>query len=167
MSRPIDAARLAAGIHAFRRDRAGQGLVEIALALPFLLMMLLGTVDLGRAFYYSIGVSNAAGAAALAASRAPSDAVSRASVRQRVCDETGWVAYGDTGACSSLRAVTVACVANDPNVAVADPKVSVRVTFQWPLVSFYLAPIIGDPATTSVLVTYQLTNEEATPCTAP
>lgn len=167
MSLPTDAARVGARINAFGRDRAGQGLVEMALVLPFLLMMLLGTVDLGRAFYYSIGVSNAAGAAALAASRAPIDAVSRASMRQRVCDETGWVAYGDGSACSSLSTLTVACTANDPNVTVADPKVSVRVTFKWPLVSFYLAPIIGDPATTSVLVTYQLTNEGATPCTAP
>jgi len=40
-------------------------LLEVALLLPILLMLLLGVIDLGRAFYLGIEVSNAAYAGAL------------------------------------------------------------------------------------------------------
>lgn len=42
----------------------GQQLVELALALPFLLLILLGTLDLGRAFHTQIALTNAAREAA-------------------------------------------------------------------------------------------------------
>jgi len=135
--------------------------------VPLLLMLLLGTVDLGRGFYYAIGVSSATRAAALSASRDPAAAVSRAAVRQKVCNETGWVAYGDGAACSGLTALEVTCTPNDATIVVRDPKVSVRATFRYSLVSFYLAPLIGNPARTAVTTTYELTNESATPCSQP
>jgi Flp pilus assembly protein TadG len=152
---------------AFHGDRGGQGLVEFALVAPLLLLLILGTVDLGRGFYYAIGISSAARAAALSASRDPAAAISRAAVRQRVCDETGWVAYRDATACSQLTALEVVCTPNDPTVLVRDPKVTVRVTYRYGLVSFYLAPIIGNPAATTVVVTYEMSNESAVPCNAP
>jgi len=34
-------------------------------------------------------------------------------------------------------------------------------------VSFYLAPLIGDPAATAVTTTYEVTNESTVPCTQP
>lgn len=37
----------------------GQSVVELALLLPILIMLLLGALDLGRAFHYFIAVSNA------------------------------------------------------------------------------------------------------------
>ena len=43
----------------------GASLVEFGLMLPFLLLLLLGVIDLGRAYYLSIEVSNAAYAGAL------------------------------------------------------------------------------------------------------
>ncbi len=159
--------RISAAPDAFLRDRAGQGLVELALIAPLLLLLILGTVDLGRGFYYASGISSAARAAAVSASRDPVAAVSSAAVRQRVCDETGWVAYGDATACSGLTALEVICTPNDPTVLVRDPKVTVRVTYRYGLVSFYLAPIIGNPAATTVVVTYEMTNEAAVPCNAP
>ena len=42
----------------------GQGLAELALILPLLLTILLGTLDLGRAFYTYIALTNAAREAA-------------------------------------------------------------------------------------------------------
>jgi Flp pilus assembly protein TadG len=42
------------------RSESGDSLVEMALLLPILTMLLLGTVDLGRLSYMSIEVSNAA-----------------------------------------------------------------------------------------------------------
>ena len=40
--------------------RAGQSLVELALAFPVLLLLLLGTIDLGRVFFDYIEIRNAA-----------------------------------------------------------------------------------------------------------
>lgn len=52
---------LAAAVRRFSaRSEAGDSLVEMALLLPVLTMLLLGTVDLGRLAYMSIEVSNAA-----------------------------------------------------------------------------------------------------------
>jgi len=46
-----------------RRERAhhGQSLVEFALILPVLALLVLGAVDLTRAFYYYIALENASG----------------------------------------------------------------------------------------------------------
>ena len=47
-----------------REERSGQALVELAIALPVLLLILLGGVELARICYAAIEVSNAAHAAA-------------------------------------------------------------------------------------------------------
>jgi Flp pilus assembly protein TadG len=49
--------------HRFSRSR-GQAIVETALLLPILMLLVMGTADLGRVFYYSIAVTNAAREAA-------------------------------------------------------------------------------------------------------
>lgn len=46
------------------RSQRGTSLVEVALMLPFLLLLLLVVVDFGRAYYISIEVTNAARAGA-------------------------------------------------------------------------------------------------------
>jgi Flp pilus assembly protein TadG len=51
---------LAAALRRSARSESGDSLVEMALLLPILTMLLLGTVDLGRMAYMSIEVSNAA-----------------------------------------------------------------------------------------------------------
>jgi Flp pilus assembly protein TadG len=43
-----------------RRARAGQAIVETALLFPILCLLVLGSTDLGRVFYYSIEMTNAA-----------------------------------------------------------------------------------------------------------
>jgi Flp pilus assembly protein TadG len=46
------------------RSRKGQAIVETALLLPILMLLVMGSADLGRVFYYSIAVTNAAREAA-------------------------------------------------------------------------------------------------------
>ena len=46
------------------RGKHGQGFVELAVILPLLLAILLGTIDLGRALYTYIALTNAAREAA-------------------------------------------------------------------------------------------------------
>jgi len=47
-----------------RRSESGQSLVEVALLLPFLVLMMLGVIELGRYAYIGILVGNAARAGA-------------------------------------------------------------------------------------------------------
>lgn len=141
--------------------------MEFALTVPLLLLLLIGTVDLGRGFYYAIGISSATRAAAMTASRNPEATVSNAAVRQLVCNETGWVAYGDAAACNGLTALEVSCTPNDATVEARNPKVTVRAKYSFDLVSFYLAPLLGNPAATDVATTYEMTNESAVPCSEP
>ena len=46
------------------KSEKGQALVEFALLLPFLILLLLPTVDLGRIFYFAMAVTQAARAGA-------------------------------------------------------------------------------------------------------
>lgn len=43
-----------------RRDQSGQSIVEVALMLPFLLLLLLGVIEVGRFLYIGILIGNAA-----------------------------------------------------------------------------------------------------------
>jgi len=64
------------------RGSRGQALVELALILPIMLLLLLATLDLGRLYYSTITVSNAAREAALEATVHPTSYVAG------TCDET-------------------------------------------------------------------------------
>jgi Flp pilus assembly protein TadG len=46
--------------HRFRKATRGGAALEFALAGPLLLLLSLGTIDFGRAFYYSMTISHAA-----------------------------------------------------------------------------------------------------------
>lgn len=50
--------------HRLAYSRKGQAIVETALLLPILMLLVMGSADLGRVFYYSIAVTNAAREAA-------------------------------------------------------------------------------------------------------
>ena len=50
--------------HRLPHVKRGQAIVETALLLPVLMLLVMGSADLGRVFYYSIAVTNAAREAA-------------------------------------------------------------------------------------------------------
>jgi len=50
--------------HRVSYARRGQAIVETALLLPILMLLVMGTADLARVFYYSIAITNAAREAA-------------------------------------------------------------------------------------------------------
>jgi Flp pilus assembly protein TadG len=54
-------------------ERQGQSLVELAFAMPLLLLLLLGTIDMGRMFFDYIEMRNAAAEGATYGSRNPTD----------------------------------------------------------------------------------------------
>jgi hypothetical protein len=75
-----------------RRDDRGANLVEMALVLPLLLMLFMGIVDFGRAYYSYVTLTNAAREGARFASRFPyegNEEIIGALVAQRVVQEPG------------------------------------------------------------------------------
>jgi hypothetical protein len=63
------------GRAALVRSEYGTSLLELAIVLPFLLLLVLGAIDFGRAYYLSIEVANAARAGVQYGVRNPSDFV--------------------------------------------------------------------------------------------
>lgn len=76
--RSASANRAAAG-----EKSRGQSLVELAISLPLLLLIMLGTIDLGRVFFDYIQLRNAVREGAAYAARNPTDSTG---AKQRVTD---------------------------------------------------------------------------------
>jgi Flp pilus assembly protein TadG len=55
------------------RGEQGASLVELALVMPLLMLLLVGAIDFGRAFYLEIEIAGAAHAAAMYGSQNPTD----------------------------------------------------------------------------------------------
>lgn len=77
----------------------GQSLVEFAIALPVLLLILVGLFDLGRAFFITTALAKGAAEAARYAAMEPTATL--ATVEQRACDGTGLAGYGQP--CTSMH----------------------------------------------------------------
>src|SRR6266542_3411699 len=54
---PVRTRRASRGHH---RSQRGQGMVEFAISLPFLLLIMLGTIDMGRMFFDYVDLRSAA-----------------------------------------------------------------------------------------------------------
>jgi len=116
---------------------AGQSLVEVALALPLLLLILIGVADIGRAFYYTTAVAAAArqGAAYVAATASPVPAT----LKNKACAATGFDPSGDCGAALTATDLTDAIPATGCDGAISTPgTVAVQVTYALELISGYL-----------------------------
>ncbi|MDA8218683.1 MAG: pilus assembly protein [Dehalococcoidales bacterium] len=118
------------GIQAKQR---GQSVVELALLLPILVMLLLGALDLGRAFHYYTAVANATragGAYAIEARKldVDTDAERIAIVEQAVANEI------------EAQGITVTSVSvNPPDVIVEGDNATVTVTYDF----YFLNPLAG------------------------
>jgi Flp pilus assembly protein TadG len=88
----------------FCRDRArkGQSLVELAICTPMLMLLLLGTLDVGRVFFDYISLRNAVVEGATYGTRHPSDAggIQQAVVEHGVPADTS-VSSFTTGDCNN------------------------------------------------------------------
>jgi Flp pilus assembly protein TadG len=133
----------------------GQSLVELALVLPLLLLLLVGTIEIGRFAYYSILVSNAARAGAQYGAQslvtaadttgitnaAQNDGLPSLSVTpSQLCGCTG----ATLGACGTIPPV---CVPNHP-------LVYVQVTASGTFSSLFSYP--GLPATFAITSTEKM-----------
>jgi Flp pilus assembly protein TadG len=124
-----------------RRDERGQNLVELALVLPLLLLLLGGIVDIGRAFYSYIEITNAAREGARAAARLPcypADSAQRA-VYQATIEQ---IVRTEVSGSMVLTGSLGIAISPDPTTACALGGGEVRVTVTVPH-SMMLAGITG------------------------
>ncbi|MGD0831625.1 MAG: TadE/TadG family type IV pilus assembly protein [Terracidiphilus sp.] len=75
--------KILARFRSFCKTNRGNAMVELALVTPFLLALLFGAIDLGRAYYVGIMVTNAAHAAAEYGSQFPSDTAGMTTAAQQ------------------------------------------------------------------------------------
>lgn len=117
---------------ASKRTR-GQSIVELAIALPLMLMILLGTVDLGRTFWAYVQMRNAAWEGARYAATAPTSV-----------DEITHRVETHGGPSNMITAVTCTPESCDSITANEDATVTVTVTARFtPIVSGFTRKFLG------------------------
>ena len=112
-----------------RRFEGGQSMIEFALMLPFLMLLSIGIVEIGRAAYVSICVTNAATAGAEYGSQSVG-VVSVTGMQNAAANDVGnnaiggtmsatptWGCYCDTGAGTSCKYVSGGLDCNGSNNA--------------------------------------------------
>jgi len=127
-----------------RRDdaRSGQGIVELALSLPLLLLLMLGTIDIGRVFYDYVQLRNAVREGAGYGARMPNDTAGISlRVNRHGIPSGTTVAVACTGNCTTTNGV--------PN-GVGTIEVTATHTFT-PITTAFLQTWFGiDPITIKV-----------------
>jgi Flp pilus assembly protein TadG len=68
---PVSRVQKPRSLHMSNKSEQGQGLTELAIALPVLLLLLLGVLDVGRAFWALVALKDAASEGALYAASYP------------------------------------------------------------------------------------------------
>ncbi|TMC72973.1 MAG: hypothetical protein E6J13_04260 [Chloroflexi bacterium] len=139
------------GTRAAWADQAGQSLIEIALALPILLILLLGLVDGARAYYYAGIVASGAREGVVFAARNGSATI--AQVTQRTCDATGLTSFG-----TSCPGLTVTCDSTN-----GDATVHVRYSFSLITASVADAAFKVNPISIRAEARFPMMSE-GTPC---
>jgi hypothetical protein len=107
----------------------GQSLVEFALGISFILILMAGVLDLGRAYFSFLSLRDAAQEGALYGSLAPPDTVG---IRARVRDSSGWPVDF-----SSFTDAQIQVNVTGPACAGSDIKVTLQMDF------ILAAPFIG------------------------
>lgn len=123
-----------------KKPESAQALMEVAILLPILLLLVLGTFDFGRLLFFKIVTTNAAREGANYISRNPSDATNGYVVTLAVTKEEA-NSSGLTLQSANI-AVTDCCTSGLP-VTVTVSK-SIRLIFEKPLILF---KIINGPVT--------------------
>jgi hypothetical protein len=118
--------------HPEPRGSKGQSLVEFALGISFILILMAGVLDLGRAYFSFISLRDAAQEGALYGSLAPPDT---AGIRARVRDSSGWPVDFSTFTDAQIRIDITG-----PACAGGEIKVTLQMDF------IMAAPFIGGSA---------------------
>jgi Flp pilus assembly protein TadG len=122
-----------------RPNESGQSLVELAISFTFILLLLAGLTDLGRAFFTFLSLRDAAQEGAVYGSLAPSDT---SEIIDRICNASNFV----NQLCAS-EALDIEI--NIPGRACINNPVEVIVTYaEFPIVVPFSNTFIGDQGIT-------------------
>jgi Flp pilus assembly protein TadG len=144
-----------------RTDKRGTSLLELALVLPVLTLVLVGAIDLGRVFYATAEVANAAHAGAEYGARTVSLATDTAGMKQVAANDAVDVSGITTTAssscsCTSIQGsgLSVACPSAASICGSNSPfLVYVTVTTSKSLVPMFPWPKVPNPITVSASAT--------------
>jgi Flp pilus assembly protein TadG len=112
----------------------GQSMVEVALAMPLLILILVGILDLGRAFFTYITISDAAAEGAAYASVHPNDTIE---VTNRVVDSSNGLVLLDSSMVTIQPPVTIA----------AGSPITVTVDFEYTVITPLISSFVSDGLT--------------------
>jgi len=113
--------------------RKGQGLVEFAILLPLLVLIIFGVLDLGRAFFALVAITNAAREGARVYTIYPSQ-TTVANIQDAAKREAG-----NQGLDMTKVSVAVTCTGTPPGCASEQP-IRVTVTYGFDLTINFLFP---------------------------
>ncbi len=109
---PVDRLPLR-GARQLRSAQSGQTLIEFALMLPFMMLLMLGVVEIGRAAFITMTVTNAATAGVEYGAQNGTTASDYAGMQQAaMCDANGIIGLGSckfTGALTQIPVATSGC----------------------------------------------------------
>lgn len=113
---------------------SGQSLIELAIAVPIMLLIMLGTIDVGRLFFGYIEMTNAVREGAEYAAHRPSETDKIRSYVTRHAEDL------------PVANITVTCSNGNCGTAVAGNRVTVSATWQFtPLTGQFLGAFFGLP----------------------
>jgi Flp pilus assembly protein TadG len=108
-----------------KRNERGQSLTEMALVLPVLLFVLAGVLDVGRLYYVTVAITDAAAEGASYAAIAPRD---MAGIVQRAQSSSGGLVQIESGRvsvdCPSTAAGSTVTVTVNYSFTVATPLIN-------------------------------------------
>ena len=134
-----------------RRDQRGVALVEFALLLPFIALIVFGTVDLSRGFTQQNRLKNASREGAAVARLRPNQLTCAGGIKEQVESEDAGLASLSGWSVTVLResgaSVPQSCASPLPAglKVPAGETVIVRVTANLPLASPFVGIVTGDP----------------------
>jgi Flp pilus assembly protein TadG len=127
------------------RAEGGQSLLELALVLPMLLLLLVGTIEIGRLAYYSIVVANAARAGAQYGAQNLITAADTPGITTAAGNDAGIAGLavgvthtcGCTGTVGGVGGLTPACPAAPPCTLPNHALVYIQVTTTYPFTPLF------------------------------
>ena len=136
------------------KSESGVSSIELAVILPLLVLMLLGTIDFGRVFYGSITVANAARAGvsygSLDLDRSQQDVI----IKGKVLDEAQALGLDSDDVvvewyceCANGSTVDPCNPSDDSTCSEGEPRVFVKVRAEWTFNTLFDYPGIPDAVT--------------------
>ena len=139
-----------------KRNEGGTALVEFALVLPFLAMLVFGTIDLARAYQLENRLKNAAREGGRLAQIAPQQVVPDAgtgcgadpdNITYAATHEESGASNGFTVNVKNMTSNTAIAGCTNPRTIAGGTRIQVKVSKQFNVLTPFISNIVGSPLT--------------------